>query len=47
MWIHLDVFVLRETRGHAGQNVVVQVNLTQVRHISERAVLHHADLVVA
>ena len=44
---HLDVLVVGQARGDGGEGVVVQVQLPQVRHHGQRAVLHHTDLVVA
>lgn len=36
-----------QARRHAGQSVVVEVQLSQVGDVSQRAVLHRADLIEA
>lgn len=45
--MYLDVLVFRQARRNAGQSVVVQVQLSQVGNVGQRAVLHGADLIVA
>lgn len=44
---YLDVLVLGQTRGDAGQDVVVEVQLSQVGDVRQCAVFHSADLIVA
>lgn len=44
---YLDVLVLGQARGNAGEGVVVEVQLAQVGDVRQRAVLDGADLVVA
>lgn len=44
---HLDVLVVGQAGGNAGQSVVVEVQLAQVGHVSQCSILHGADLVVA
>lgn len=45
--VYLDVLVLGQARGNAGEGVVVEVQLAQVGDVGQRAVLNGADLVVA
>lgn len=44
---YLDVLVLGQAWGNAGEGVVVEVQLAQVGDVRQRAVLNGADLVVA
>lgn len=45
--LYLDVFVIWQAGGNAGQGVVVQVQLTQVRDVGQGSIFHRANLVVA
>lgn len=45
--MYLDVLVVRQARRNAGQSVVVKVQLSQVGDISQCAIFHRADLIVA
>ncbi len=44
---HLNVFVFWQAGRDWSQHVIVQVKFPQVRHVGQRAVLHHTDLIVA
>ncbi len=45
--MYLDVLVVGQARRNAGQCVVVEVQLSQVGDISQRAIFHRADLIEA
>lgn len=45
--MYLDVLVVGQAGRNAGQSVVVEVQLSQVGDISQCAVFHRADLIVA
>lgn len=45
--MYLDVLMVREARRNTGQSVVVKVELSQVGNISQCAIFHRADLIVA
>lgn len=39
--------MIGKARRNAGQSVVVKVKLSQMWHVSQRAIFHRADLIVA
>lgn len=45
--MYLNVLVIGQARRNAGESVVVEVQLSQVGNISQRAIFHRADLIVA
>lgn len=45
--MYLNVLVIGQARRNAGQSVVVEVQLSQVGDVSQRAIFHRADLIVA
>lgn len=45
--VYLDVLVVGQASGNAGQSVVVKVQLSQVGDITQSAIFHRADLIVA
>jgi len=44
---HLDVLMVGQARRNAGQSVIVEVQLSQVGGVSQCAIFHRADLIVA
>lgn len=44
---YLDVLVVSQARGNAGESIVVEVQLPQVGNISHCAIFHRADVIVA
>lgn len=45
--MYLNVLVIGQARRNAGESVVVEVQLSQVGDVSQRAIFHRADLIVA
>lgn len=45
--MYLDILVVGQAGRNAGKSVVVEVQLSQVGDVSQCAIFHRADLIVA